>query len=288
MAFSDEMLQAAKDDWGTNDPPFLYGVVGHDADTGALDVGNSSCCQCYQLVFEKPEQGSVQPPDLPIPKPMIVQSFNTAAGGGKNFDIYMGGGGFGAFNACVPGTYSGTNTTTFGHFMYTAFPSDYPGQGGVKAMNLSECKTNGAVTASSYQSAACQNKITSLCSNVAATNTTMATGTKRSCIQTNDFNGFIHQNWTVRAKRVECPTALTRVTGCRLASQGLPTANPSAKNPSTADSTFKTGYTTTTMQDCCKPSCAWSDQVAGAGLTPVGKWGSFYSCDQNGAPITAP
>src|SRR5262249_11251970 len=101
------------------------------------DVGSSSCCQCYQLIFENPEPGSPQPPALPIPKPMIVQSFNTAAGGGKNFDIY-------------------------------------------------------------------------------------------------------------------------------------------------------TGYTTTTMQDCCKPSCAWQNQVGGAGLTVVDKWTSFYSCDQNGVPITAP
>jgi hypothetical protein len=42
------------------------------------------------------------------------------------------------------------------------------------------------------------------------------------------------------------------------------------------------------MQDCCKPSCAWANQVEGAGLTPVGKWGAFYSCDQNGVPITSP
>jgi hypothetical protein len=42
------------------------------------------------------------------------------------------------------------------------------------------------------------------------------------------------------------------------------------------------------MQDCCKPSCAWADQVGGAGLETVDKWTSFYSCDQDGAPITAP
>jgi hypothetical protein len=287
MLQSDEMAQAAKDDWG--DPsPFAYGVVGHDSDAGGLDVGSSSCCQCYQLVFERPEGGSPQPPDLPIPKPMIVQSFNTAAGGGKNFDIYMGAGGFGAFNACVPGSYSGTSTTTFGHFMYSAFPSDYPTTGGVKALNIPECKVNGTVTMASMQSAACQSKITQLCNNTAAPSAAVTAETKNSCIQSNSVNGFYHQNWVVRAKRVECPLSITKVTGCRLQPQGLPAANPNAKTVATADSTFRTGYTTTTMQDCCKPSCAWQDQVVGAGLKVVDKWTSFYSCDQNGVPITAP
>jgi len=287
MLYSDEMNQAAKDDWG--DPaPFAYGVVGHDADTSGLDVGSSSCCQCYQLIFERPEPGSPQPPDLPIPKPMIVQSFNTAAGGGKNFDIYMGAGGFGAFNTCVAGTYSGTATTTFGHFMYSAFPSDFPTSGGIKAINIPECKVNGTVTLASMQSTACQSRITQLCNNTAASSSTVATATENSCIQSNAVAGFYHQNWQIRAKRVECPLAITRVTGCRLAPQGLPAANPNAKTPATADSSFRTGYTTTTMQDCCKPSCAWQNQVGGAGLTVVDKWTSFYSCDQNGVPITAP
>ena len=287
IAFSEEMVAAAKADWGDS-PPFVYGVVGHDADTGGLDTGTSTCCQCYQLVFDKPEGGSPQPPELPIPPPMIVQSFNTAAGGGKNFDIYMGAGGFGAFNACIPGTYNGTATTTFGEFMYTAFPSEYPTTGGIKAINIPECKVNGTVTAASMQSTACQGKIAQLCNNTASGSAKMTATTKASCIQTNAFNAFYHQNWQVRVKRVECPVALTRVTGCRLAPQGLPAANPNAKTPATADGTFRTGYTTTTMQDCCKPSCAWKDQVTGAGLQAVDKWTSFYSCDASGEPITAP
>jgi chitodextrinase len=287
MTFSDEMVQAAKDDWGDSQP-FVYGVVGHDSDIGGIDVGESSCCQCYQLVFEAGEPAISKTDPVAIPRSMIVQSFNTAAGGGKNFDIYMGGGGFGAFNACIPGTYDGTLTTTFGHFMYSAFPSQFPTNGGIKAVNLDQCKANSAVSATSLASASCQDQISQLCSNTAAPSSAVAAATMHSCAQTNAPDSFYHQNWKVRAKRVECPVALTRVTGCRLASQGLPQADPKAQTAATAGSGFATGYTTTTMQDCCKPSCAWSNQVAGAGLTPVGKWGAFYSCDQNGAPITAP
>jgi hypothetical protein len=295
MLFSDEMKQAARDDavangWGDpNDPPFSYGVVGHDADTGGLDAGASSstCCQCYQLVFEAPEPGSAQPPDLPVPKPMIVQSFNTAAGGAKNFDLFMGAGGFGAFNACVPGSYPGTQTTTFGQFMYTAFPGDYSGQGGIKFLNLDACKVNGASTVAALGSSACQGKIAGLCDTAASPSAGMARTTRTSCKESNLVASAYHQNWTVRARKVECPPALTRVTGCRLAPAGLPQADPRVKTVATADGTFRSGYTTTTMQDCCKPTCAWKDYTTGAGLTPQGRWTSFYSCDQNGVPITS-
>ena len=73
-----------------------------------------------------------------------------------------------------------------------------------------------------------------------------------------------HTNWNVRAKRVECPENLTRVTGCKLNNQGLPKANPAAQNAATADSSFKTGYHTTTMQDCCRPTCAYPGNVSNA------------------------
>jgi len=83
---------------------------------------------------------------------------------------------------------------------------------------------------------------------------------------------------------------LTEVTGCKLAPQGLPAANPNVVTPEQAsrDPSFRSGYTTTTMQDCCKPSCAWQDWVTGnnGGLTAVGLYNSFYACDQRGVPIT--
>jgi hypothetical protein len=66
----------------------------------------------------------------------------------------------------------------------------------------------------------------------------------------------------------------------------LPKPDPNAKTAAEADPTFKAGYTTTTMQDCCKPTCAWKNWVADMGLKSVGEWRSFYSCDANGTPIT--
>jgi hypothetical protein len=100
-----------------------------------------------------------------------------------------------------------------------------------------------------------------------------------------------HQNWKVRAKRVRCPENLTRVTGCRLQEETLPLPLPAVQTPAQAgaNGTF-TGpndqYHTTTMQDCCMPTCAWSDWVEGKGLKPVEGWKSFYSCDKTGKPRT--
>ncbi len=64
-------------------------------------------------------------------------------------------------------------------------------------------------------------------------------------------------------------------------------ANPNVTTAAqaAADSTFTSGYTTTTMQDCCKPTCAWQDNLVGAG-TPVGQYNSFYTCDATGTPVT--
>ena len=112
MLHSPEMIQAAIDD---GNEEYLYAVVGHDVDKGFIDGNDeSTCCQCYQIIYAWPSpdndrQVQKNPDDVsnpasavPIPKPIIAQSFNTAATQ-NTFDIYMGGGGFGAHNGCGPG-----------------------------------------------------------------------------------------------------------------------------------------------------------------------------------------
>jgi hypothetical protein len=274
MAFSPEFKQAAKDDWGSGDPPFVYGVVGHDLDAGGVD-GNffNSCCQCYQLVFESPRDPVS---GVPTPKPMIVQTFNTAAGGGKNFDIYMAAGGYGANNGCFGGTAP----------MYSSFPTvGEPGLGGVRTINFpQQCSMNGYTNAS-ISTATCQNQISSQCMMIQSTSSAMnQSDSQISCMEANQPANLYHINWNVRAKRVECPTNLTRVTGCKLAGQGLPQADPAAKDVASAGG-FATGYTTTTMQDCCRPTCAYSGNVTRANNpTADSAYGAFYTCDLAGNP----
>jgi hypothetical protein len=73
----------------------------------------------------------------------------------------------------------------------------------------------------------------------------------------------------------------------RFGCENRPQANPAVTTAAqaAADSSFHSGYTTTTMQDCCKPTCGWQDNVKSAGAT-VGMYDSFYSCNQQGVPVT--
>jgi hypothetical protein len=297
------MLQAALDDFGAT-APFNYAIAGHDVDRNGLDgTGNSTCCQCYQLVYSLPENeaqvmGSGAPA-IAIPKPVIVQSFNTSAGGGQNFDIYMSAGGFGGYNACDP-AFSGMKSPS-GLYLYSTFPEQgEPGSGGLNAATqLDGCKNaQNLVTAATLSSATCVSNITSACSTFASSTLTSQAlaDSVQSCVKSNDAASYYHINWQVYAKRIECPTHLTQVTGCKLAPQGLPAADPNVTTPAQAaqDSSFKatsgngSHYSTTTMQDCCKPTCAWQDWVTGnmGGLTATGQYNSFYSCDQTGKPVT--
>jgi hypothetical protein len=211
----------------------------------------------------------------------------------------MGAGGFGAFNACDP-AFSSMKSPS-GLYLYSSFPEEgEPGSGGVNAATqLAGCKTSeNLVTAATLSSATCVANMQSACMSFASSTLTpqAVADSIQSCEKSNDAASYYHLNWQVYAKKIECPTHLTQVTGCKLAPQGLPAANPNVTTPAqaAADASFKattssgTHYTTTTMQDCCKPTCAWQDWVTGnnGGLTAVGQYNSFYSCDQSGVPVT--
>lgn len=298
MLFADEMQKAAQDDaarygWSTSgEAPFEYAVVGHDTDSdpnGVDDPGKSPCCQCYQLVFYEPEQQvkdqTTMQPTVPLPKPLIVQVFNTGATT-KTFDVYLGHGGLGAFNACSPD--SPPN-------QYTSYPLDgQPNGGGIKAVgewgNGSACKDQyNLVTAATLGSAECQARVEAACNQIESATSWITEVTRRSCIESNKPSSLYHMNWKVYAKRVKCPVGLTEVTGCKLIEE-LPEPDPNVLDPSAAqaDPSFKTGYSTTTMQDCCKPTCAWSDKVTGneGGHIADGMYNSFYTCDLAGNPLT--
>ena len=270
MVFSPEFKVAEADDFGSpTNPQFVYGVVGHDKDTGGLDTqsGSNSCCQCYQLVFTTPRDPVS---GVAVPKPMIVQAFNTGAGGGKNFDIYMGAGGEGA------------NTAGCSR-QYTAYPTiGQPNNGGIRAQNVSQCV--GAMnmySSTSIATMSCQSAIAADCAMITASNASVQSTTQVSCTESNQVQNLYHLNWNVLAKRIECPANLTRVTGCKLNSQGLPAADPTAVDMNSASGKgFSSGYTTTTMQDCCRPTCAYKANVTGADAT----YKQYYTCDASGNP----
>jgi len=302
--FSPEMEQAVVDDGNTG---FRYAVVGHDVDTAGID-GNvqSACCQCYQLVYAWPSpsndrQVQVNPDNpnppasaIPVPPPLVVQAFNTAATP-QTFDVYMPAGGLGANNACAPVAGS---TSQSGQYMYTSYPADgQPSNGGVKPASLySECKTQIQwVTQASLSTPACQQKIADACDKIASNIPGLTSQAESGCIKANSLDNFYHLNWSVYVMKVECPENLTRVTGCKLAPQGLPavkknvtTAAQAATDPAFLSKTGSTNnmYETTTMEDCCRPSCAAIDWISGKGLVTDPQYRAFYSCDANGVPYT--
>jgi hypothetical protein len=281
------MMQAAIDDG--YEGKFNYAVVGHDPDTTNLDKGlQDSCCQCYQLVFDAPRY--LTNSTLTPPKPLVVQSFNTQASGATGFDVFMGAGGLGAFNACDADLPYGSK---FGYSLYTNYPSVGQGfDGGVKPGPSSlKCDNNGNLTDALIAATTCQDKITTACNTITAAVTTVQEATRRSCIQSNQATSYYHENWKVYAKRVTCPTHLTEVTGCKLAAQsGLKAPDPNVQTVTQAiaaggfSSTLNNEpYHTTTMQDCCMPTCAWSNNVRSA---TVNGYNSFYSCLADGKPVT--
>lgn len=301
MLFSPEMLQAAIDD---GNEEYLYAIVGHDADRGFIDGNDAStCCQCYQIIYAWPSpdnerQVQKNPDDVskpasavPVPKPIIAQSFNTAATV-NTFDIYMGGGGFGAHNGCGPGL---SATSTSGQYLYEAYPEEGGFSGGVKPItHWSECKNQYQwVTEQSLGSDGCQDKVTETCNEITHADPNITEYARNSCIKANQVESLYHANWSVYVRKVECPEGLTRVTGCRLQDQGLPkvdgliTAEQAAKD----DSFWKKGsngkmYETTTMEDCCRPSCAAANWVEKKGLKVDPDYNVFYSCDRAGVPFT--
>jgi hypothetical protein len=252
MVFSPEMKQAEADDASDNSWPagsFNYGVATLDG---------AACCDCYQMVYSSPQNSAVQ---ATPPKPLIVQNFNQ--GGAPNaFDVFMGKGGEGAqTNGCPQ--------------MYSTYPSTgEPSGGGITAQSISACGGN------NLSSQACASAVTSDCDQIQASSSYLETTTQNSCIETNNAQSLYHINWNVKAQRIECPMHLTQVTGCRLNSQGLPKADPTVQTPAQASSW--SSYGTTTMQDCCKPSCAWPTNVSNT----QSPYSAMYQCGADGTPMT--
>jgi hypothetical protein len=166
---------------------------------------------------------------------------------------------------------------------YSAYPTiGQPNNGGIRAQNVSQCAGSmGALSSSSIATMSCQSALASDCEMITASNAAVQSATQVSCEETSQPQNLYHLNWNVMAKRIECPANLTRVTGCKLNSQGLPAADPAAIDTTSASSKgFSSGYTTTTMQDCCRPTCAYKGNVTGADST----YKQYYTCDASGNP----
>jgi hypothetical protein len=253
MLFSSEMREAAAADEAANGwPPgsFNYGVA---------TLNGAACCSCFQIVY-----GTLQntADSFAPPRPLIVQNFNT--GGAPNaFDVFMGKGGEGGNTAgCA--------------MLYPSYPSiGEPNGGGIRASSIAAC----GKTTASLESAGCVAAVTADCQMIMGQSSYVTQTTQYSCIEANSGESYYHDNWNVKARQVECPAALTEVTGCKPNAGNNPKPDPTIQTVSQASSW--SSYGTTTMEDCCKPSCAWPT-VAN---TQAG-WSAMYQCDATGNPMT--
>ena len=254
---------------------FNYGLVGHDAvglSLETVDKGlneKTACGQCYEIHFKELKSdnnepikefnvvdGIIQIPenekDCPSAsadkksgklKPLIVQSFNTAAPSGGNyinFDLYMPMGGYGAFNS-IYNDETFNNTTRSGSFLYSGQSiingKSMGSMGGglrgsmcvTKNKQISSdndkmpvgngCFTNG-INHCANDDPNDENYYIKQCEKIIGNNEQMTKVSQDSCkwIYKNQYHWNLHIE---KVRRVQCPLNLTKVTGLKRIDKNL-------------------------------------------------------------------
>ena len=212
---------------------------------------------------------------------------------GGQFDVYMGFGGFGAFDGC-------TNKSSQQLGFYGGNAEDWPGGKSPSAFESSSAPGNPDTR---YGGALNKDQ----CSAIAhvpgfrgedkdwINNTDKLNFGKElidSCnLAFSDENPY-HGNWAVEYKEVECPDNLIKTTGLALKNRSIGVdgkkLSPPSKTLSNNDSVK--GFTSS-MMDCCKPSCAWQDIYEKVSCAPNNNeidanWRSLYTVDHDGNRMT--
>ena len=90
------------------------------------------------------------------------------------------------------------------------------------------------------------------------------------CIEA--INRGYHSNFQVQWKRVQCPPSLYKVTGLQ--------RKDDIEHPvADLELALTNNGRTTTMMDCCKPTCSWRQNIADI-ADP--KFPQVYTCNKNG------
>lgn len=230
-------------------------------------------------------------------KPLIVQSFNTgidctppADDSAGQFDIYMGAGGLGANVGCAEPSSDGI----YGGGFYGGALDDWP--------DYKEGHRNGGV--SRFDMCDEIKNIQGFRKNDSDWNGQKNWGMEMidSCKLAMGSNAATpvnpyHGNWAVRYKEVECPVGLTNVTGLRLKYPSKGVTGNSLSKPSkdyvkgsgregSNDDGFP-GFTSS-MMDCCKPSCSVNDIVESikeTGNDIDANYTSIFMCNKDGEKI---
>ena len=222
----------------------LYGVAG---------IGQTSDCgKCFQL--------EITGGDQPSPNKFIVQAVNTGSDvGSGQFDILMGAGGFGIYDSCSSNCQNG-QVCSGGHCNAAMYSGNFH----------SWTPDNNCYGGGVHDANSCDSLVTTPSSNQNYAEKTLVYGCK-AAIQKN-----YHKNFQVAFKQVQCPKSLYQLTGIRSKSDQL-VSSPHK------DLKLEGQGRTTTMMDCCKPTCAWRQNTQDY---TDSNWPQVFVCDQQGYPLT--
>lgn len=250
MMFSEDMILASKYDHLSD--YFYYATAGSNTD--------NECGKCFHVRVEK---NSLHPLHN-----LIVQVINSGGDVGfRQFDLFMGAGGFGVFTACNSDCpYRACNGGTCHDSLYTGSFTDWTPTGdcyggGVRVQDPLELKK------------AChnlfKNEVATIYKNVQL---------NQSCFFSNHY-GY-HQNFHYyESTRVQCPPGLYKLTGLRRADDDQ-YPFPSKEESYILNEVCNNNNCITTMCDCCKPSCGWSNKGH-----PGSEWPFVRTCDKFGFPF---
>lgn len=256
---TDNMVSAAERDGSE----FVYALAGSGTD--------SECGKCFQVqVLDAERQWR---DDFPLLLIQVSNSgFDVQAG---QFDLYVGGGGFGYYTACNsdcatrfcqggpcrgPGLYGGSfDQWVRAH--YNDPNACY--SGGIKWLNETPLSTLSDMcrSLSSVSGRAWKDELL-----------------WSSCYRSNTM--LLHQNFvSTRYERVRCPPGLVSVSGLRRRDDtAYPFPSPEVSLTRGCEGSRTEGrYCVTTMMDCCVPSCAWAGKVDADPEFPC-----VYQCDGDG------
>ena len=240
MLLSPDLQNAAKmdgNDWA------VYGVAGFGQ--------QSDCGKCFQLEITG---GGTYPPK---PK-YIIQAVNTGSDvSGGQFDILIGAGGFGIYDACSSDCKSG-QVCSGGHCNGPQYSGDF------HAWTPNGNCYDGGI----HDPNGCDALVNKASQNRTFAEQTLVYGCKAALEQ------HYHQNFQVNFKQVQCPKSLYQVTGIKSKDDYLLTS------PHIDLKLENQGRTTTTM-DCCKPTCAWRQNVQSF---TDSNWPQVFVCNQAGIP----
>ena len=257
MMLSDDMISASRYDHLSD---FVYAGAGGSSD--------ADCGTCYQVrVSESEQEWRTDFPQLVVQ--VINSGFDVLP---YQLDVFMGGGGFGFYTACNSDCYQ--NYCQGGSCLESMYDGTFQQWVNAQWNDRNLCYSGGIKWLNH------NDNLDLLCRGLSNYGTSLRDNiTTDSCIRTNQQ--LFHQNFVYTdVLRVQCPEGLVRITGFRRPDDDQhPSVHAENVLTQSCRGDRNSGkYCITTMQDCCKPSCAWYDKGGSS------EWFRVDTCLRNGFP----